>query len=227
MSQSVPKLQAGFRFAGLTMRCGLVGVLSVSLWACDKPLSKSEESRNDGAVVENAQETLTKKKDTALEKFTSNFTKFSLDACRVVKADEESGGKDYICPGYKGAPLHVRFHDSRYLVVAGPDNQLRQPSLGFNTLGGTIEWRNRANQLEPFALIYRYLVDHGSGQGDSILAVAKVGRENQPGCVMAIVAASSQQNLKAREFADARGESYDCTKDEIHQLSGADKPKAS
>ena len=136
-----------------------------------------------------------------------------VSGCETIETFEESGGYVQRCSGYQGTPVYVSLGDLRYDVDVGVRNDDFETPVGFNDLGGTVEWRLRDGR--PFALIVRYRVEGPGGtaaERRSGLAVIKVGREGAPGCLVGYVPARAapDQNTAARRLADRQAAGFEC-----------------
>ncbi|HEX8429954.1 MAG TPA: hypothetical protein VF625_01660 [Longimicrobium sp.] len=132
----------------------------------------------------------------------------SLESCRLVRTDEETGGTTQRCPGVGGHALEVTDFDARVSVdVITPDrrrHRLSYPGVitsNFSSLGPRAEWRLRGSR--PFALIVRvnaFENPERPSERTSYLAVARVS----PGriCVTDRIRPSADANARARRAAD-------------------------
>ena len=197
----------------------LIPALLLILSACDGGGSPAPEaSSSQPSATQAAEPSAT---PAPPERFTSDYSRFSLEACTVTAEATEGESIDWRCPGRGGVLLFAHLGDHRMDLDAGdPTNDFA--SLGaFNDIGETIEWR--FDRGTPVAVIFRYrdATPEGRAAGRTVLAVEKVGREGTRGCRMAHVAGSvPEANAKAREFADRAGE-FACGKSEVTYLGDA------
>lgn len=148
---------------------------------------------------------------------TSVYSDLDLADCEVIRTHEELGSSDYRCPGIRGIPVFVSEGDLRVDIDVGVPNDRWSSPSAFNSPGNTLEWRMVDD--DPAAVIVRYQVEGGPGAADrSDLAVIRVGREGDPGCLVAWVPADAEpsQNEAARSIADARAASFDCSESVEH-----------
>ena len=144
---------------------------------------------------------------------TSTYSALDLDACETVSVAHTGEGDfaSYRCRGRYGVTLFVNEDDARYDVDAGVDNGVWESALQLNGLGPQLEWRLDGGR--PFAIIYRYTIPEALAGGRSMLAVESVGRPGRPGCLVAIILARPETNLRARQIADSRARSFRCGRD--------------
>lgn len=196
----------------------LIPALLLALAACDRGGSPAPEPSPEPAATQPADPAITAAPP---PRFTSDYSRFSLEACTVTAEATEGESIDWRCPGRGGVLLFAHLGDGRMDLDAGdPTNDFA--SLGaFNDIAETIEWR--FDRGAPVAVIFRYrdATPEGRAAGRTVLAVEKVGSEGTAGCRMAHVAGNvPEANAKAREFADRAGE-FACGKDTISYLGDA------
>lgn len=196
----------------------VVPALLLTLAACDGGGSPALAPSSEPAATQPADATTT---TPVPARFTSDYSRFSLEACTVTAEATEGESIDWRCPGRGGVLLFAHLGDGRMDLDAGdPTNDFA--SLGaFNDIAETLEWR--FDRGTPVALIFRYrdATPEGRAAGRTVLAVEKVGREGTTGCRVAHVAGSfPEANAKSREFADRAGD-FACGKDTITYLGDA------
>ncbi len=144
----------------------------------------------------------------------SQYSSITVDKCRQLTADEESGSVTFSCPGIDGLDVWVGEGDLRTFLAYGPEPRkqcvAQQTFAAFNTAGPTLEWR--IDNGEIFATIIRYHMDHSDGSKYNFLVVTALhGRQ---ACHIAYVdGALPKHNELAREIADTRARAFDCAKD--------------
>lgn len=152
--------------------------------------------------------------------YSSVYTDFDLEACRVTGESTEGASVDYACPGRDGVPIFVHLGDGRFDLDAGVDGEEFMTIGAFNELGDRLEWRLKDG--EPVAVIFRYLDIAPQSDGRTVLAVEKIGRAGSPGCRVAQIAGDTPgANDVAREIADTRTESFRCGQDEARIVGNA------
>ena len=144
---------------------------------------------------------------------TSTYSALDLDACEIVSV-AHAGEGDWAarrCRGRYGVTLFVNEDDARYDVDAGVDNGVWESAMQLNGLGPQLEWRLEGGR--PFAIIYRYTIPEAMAGGRSMLAVESIGRRGRPGCLVAIILARPDANVRARQIADRRARTFRCGRD--------------
>lgn len=144
---------------------------------------------------------------------TSTYSPLDLDACETltVAHADEGDFASYRCRGRYGLTLFVNEDDARYDIDVGVDNGEFESALQLNGLGPQLEWRLEGGR--PFAIIYRYTIPEALAGGRSMLAVESVGRRGRPGCLVAIIIARPDANLRARQIADRSARTFRCGRD--------------
>ena len=138
----------------------------------------------------------------------SVYTSTKTNACRTIESTSESAGS-YIgeCAGVGGYKVQLLEGDIRQtLNIITPSRKKFELNFwnfygGFSSIGEKIEWRTRS--AVPVALIARFNVagTDETQKSKSYLMVSKIGAKMS--CVTDVVEASPNQNVKARELADA------------------------
>jgi hypothetical protein len=149
----------------------------------------------------------------------SAYTNLDLDACTVLERFEESGGVRLQCAGHDGIDVFVSEGDLRFDVDYGVANDSWESFGPFNHVGETVEWRIGENG--PMAAILRFFLDSGITGTDEdkaqMLVVSKIGRADEPGCVIGVIdAAEENANGVARGVAAMQA----------HFACGSDAPVA-
>lgn len=141
---------------------------------------------------------------------TSAYTNLDLKRCTVLSSNPDEGAStEWRCPGYSGIPLIVAEGDLRFDIDAGVKGADFETASPFNSPGPRVEWRLRARQ--PFAIIYRLVLDGGGQPNRTVLGVETIGRNGRPGCLVAWVAGTAPNaNGAAREQADRRARGFRC-----------------
>jgi hypothetical protein len=141
----------------------------------------------------------------------SVYTDLDGPKCRTIESTTEGAG--YYkgqCPGIAGYKLIVEEGDIRQnLTVITPAEKKFDLNLwgvvgsSFSNLGSKAEWRVAGKSLKPNALIVRFNVadPEGVGKGTSWLVAIKITATDI--CVTDKIAPGADQNVKAREAADA------------------------
>jgi hypothetical protein len=136
----------------------------------------------------------------------------SLEDCRLVSTDEETGSSTQRCPGVRGYTLEVYDDDARMsiavLAPGGAKHDLDYWQVithGFSSLGQRAEWRlqTEAGRTRPIALIVRVNASEDPEypeRNTSYLAVARI--TSQRICVTDSIAPGAEQNVRARQAAD-------------------------
>ncbi|HYW08678.1 MAG TPA: hypothetical protein VE913_17080 [Longimicrobium sp.] len=132
----------------------------------------------------------------------------SLESCRLLSTDPETGGTVQRCPGVAGLVLEVSDDDARMSIdVVTTDRRRHQLNYwgvitgNFSSLGSRAEWRLRGSR--PIALIVRVNAFENPERPTartSYLAVARLS----PGriCVTDRIRPSADANDRARRAAD-------------------------
>jgi hypothetical protein len=153
-------------------------------------------------------------------RYTSAYTPFELEVCRVTGENPEGASVNYTCPGYADVPIFLHLGDGRFDLDAGLDGDEFMTIGAFNDIGERLEWR--LHDGEPFAVIFRYLDVAPQGEGRTVLAVEKIGRAGSPGCRVAHVSGDTPDaNRVAREIADGRTADFRCGADEMRVVGNA------
>lgn len=135
-----------------------------------------------------------------------------LDACRMLESNPEEAGY-YLseCPGEGGYKLRVSESDLRQSVTViapggtGTDLDLaRHTGGGFSSLGETAEWRGTGEDaaFAPDALILRHEVVTNP-EGTATTSYLVIVRLTPTPCVTARLEPGPEQNVRARNLADA------------------------
>lgn len=130
--------------------------------------------------------------------------------CAVVSVDREAGGSTHRCKGVEGFDLLVHDSDARMsldvIAPGGSRTPLQLASLAgggaFSSLGPRVEWRPVRGA--PAALIVRFNAYEDPAKPDrptSYLVVARLARGDT--CAVARIDPGPDQNLRARQLADA------------------------
>ncbi len=149
-------------------------------------------------------------------KFTSAYTRFTLETCRVLeKGDEYVYAGTWSCAGFKGIDIIQASSDDRSYVGFGTNGTghcaFRKTFPHFNTALSPIEWRLKDGQ--PIAAIERWNVgDEMDLKAKSWLVVTALRKDQS--CHMHYVAGSyPKANEAARRAADDLAEGFDCVTD--------------
>ena len=206
-------------------------LLALTLAACSQgdgesdaltPAEEAEATSEAGATPspepedpaeEPAPEPTATSADASDDGYSSSYTKLDLENCRVLAQSRGEGSWiKFRCQGLQGLPLFVSEGDGRFDVDAGVENDGFATIGAFNDVGDTVEWRMEDG--EPFAVIFRYRDVSMESGGRSVLAVEKIGRRGAPGCRVAQIAGNTPRaNERAREIADSRAASFDCSQE--------------
>lgn len=142
----------------------------------------------------------------------SIYTSLDLDACTILSQSEEGGSVSLRCEGLPGYPVFAAEGDLRFDIDYGVANQFWQSFGPFNAPGDTVEWR--VHDGEPFATIARYFIDTGMTGGPEdkgqVLVVSRVGTQNAPGCVVALVDAKVEQANGVARGTAAMASDFPC-----------------
>ncbi|HMN84842.1 MAG TPA: hypothetical protein PKA74_02465 [Bauldia sp.] len=155
----------------------------------------------------------------------SAYTTIDLAACREEAPDPDDPLQSGVwwCEGYGGMAVRVAEGDLRFMVSFGEraaeERAAEQTLPRFNTIGGTLEWRLKADggQVRPIATILRYFTDAEAegGPKGQFLMITRLG---PPGsvCVVGYVDAlvNKDANALAREVADNASEDFDCSREQ-------------
>jgi len=152
--------------------------------------------------------------------YSSAYTAFDLEACRLIGESSEGASADYACPGRGGVPIFVHLGDGRLDIDAGIDGEEFTTIGAFNELGERLEWRMKDGS--PFAVIFRYRDVAPQSEGRTVIGIEKIGRADKPGCRVAQIGGETPDaNRVAREMADARAEDFLCGADEMRVVGNA------
>ena len=148
--------------------------------------------------------------------FTSAYTRFSLETCRVLeKGDEYVTAGTWSCAGHKGIDIIQASSDDRSYVGFGKNGTghcaFRKTFSKFNTALSPVEWRLKDGQ--PIAAIERWNVgDEMDLKAKSWLVVTALRKDQS--CHMHYVAGSyPNANEAARRAADDLAEGFNCLTD--------------
>ena len=146
---------------------------------------------------------------------TSAYTKIDLKKCKQTeKPDQYVFGGTWRCKGYGGYDVFVSSADDRESAAFGTKFANNCSGLktfnGFNSTGGTVEWRVKGGK--PFAAILRWTVSidpEDSTKQATWLVVNKL--EAKDSCHMHYVSGSfPNANDVARKAADDKSASFIC-----------------
>ncbi len=152
--------------------------------------------------------------------YSSAYTAFDLEACRITSESSEGASADYVCSGHGDVPLFIHLGDGRLDVDAGVDGGEFTTIGAFNELGDRFEWRMKDG--EPFAVIFRYRDVAPQSAGRTVIGIEKIGRAGEPGCRVAQIAGDTPDaNSVARKIADTRAEDFRCGVDEMRVVGNA------
>ena len=139
----------------------------------------------------------------------------SLTGCTLTRsAPEEAGFVEHECEGEGGYRLRRTESDLREnLIVLSPDggeHSLELPALAkgaFSSVGERVEWRGAtgADGFVPEALVVRQSVMEDPDPAVPEVSYLVVARLAPRACVVARVPPGPDQNVRARELADAGG----------------------
>lgn len=162
---------------------------------------------------------------TLAQELSSEYTTFDRERdCAVIsKSVEEGDWADFVCPGYRGYPILIRYGDGRETVTYGYATEAGMPNITpFNEANGTVEWRilTEGETAHPFAAIQRWHISHSEGVDDAavreILVVSRVGQPMEgEACAVAFLSATGNPNANqdARDIADSRARDFTCGSD--------------
>ena len=145
----------------------------------------------------------------------STYTKIDLKKCQQTqKPDKQVFEGSWTCKGVGGYDVFLSAADSREMVSFGKtdaNNCAGQKTFGgFNSAGGTVEWRLKKGT--PIAAILRWTVSidpEDSSKHATWLVVNKL--DKGASCHMHYVAGSFPgANEAARKAADDKAESFNC-----------------
>jgi hypothetical protein len=149
---------------------------------------------------------------------TAKYTSTELKKChQLLKADGKIFEGAWRCPGIDGNDVFISAADSRDLVGFGTSDARNCSSSrtfgGFNSAGGTVEWRLRGGK--PFAAIIRFTVSIDPNDANKLATWLVVHKLDKGGsCPVHYVAGSfPKANEAARLAADTKAEGFDCQKD--------------
>lgn len=148
------------------------------------------------------------------QKIDSIYTELSDTKCKTLESNPDEGGS-YVgeCAGVGGYKLRVLEGDLRQTlnIVQPTSGNIWELDFwyiksGFSAVGDKAEWRvfKKGKTVKPFALIVRYNVSEDAEDASkttSYLFVTKI--DGETACVTDVVAPSKNQNIKARQLADA------------------------
>ena len=138
----------------------------------------------------------------------SIYTSTRTSACRTISSNpDEAGSYEGECAGVGGYKVRLLEGDIRQtLNIITPGRKKFELDFwgfygGFSSIGEKIEWRTKAGV--PVALIARFSVagSDDTQKSKSYLMVSKIGKTSS--CVTDVVDPQANQNVKARELADA------------------------
>lgn len=157
----------------------------------------------------------------------SAYTKIRIEACRQIS--EHELGATWKCPGFENIPVIVAESDLRFFVSYGEngDNEkaFRFTPIYFNHINETLEWRyeSKGGKRVPFATILRFFLDRQGKKPGQVLIVTTLGPNGV--CHLAYIDARARKNanLLAREIADTKAKSFDCSQDpDLYGPPGSD-----
>jgi hypothetical protein len=147
-------------------------------------------------------------------KIESVYTDLAEKYCKTIKDDFWYRGE---CPGIAGYQLELTDGDARQdlnIISPGGDKReldfLGNVSPAFSTLGTKAEYRVRreGGKLKPIALIVRFETNENPENPYKITSYLVVIRlTNDSACITEVVKPMKDQNVKAREAADASADS--------------------
>jgi hypothetical protein len=156
--------------------------------------------------------------DAAAQEITSLYSDLDLKQCRQLALFEDEGdGGEWSCPGITDYDVRVWEGDLRSYVGFGkgaPAHCTSMQTFGaFNSLGPRVEWRMKDGK--PFATILRWFTEtntDGNQEKQNWLVVTKLA--DKDACHIAYVDTKyADANEVARQRADERATSFDCTRD--------------
>lgn len=163
----------------------------------------------------------------------STFTTLDRKECKSFKAGRD--GMAWRCSGLSGVPVYIIESDRRTYVSLGADGEKRRAATqsleAANTifvgksLRATIEWRivYRDGKPVPYASIMRFFTTSGEMRGE-VLVVSRVGVTDA--CHIAYVDALANPDaiLLARDIADRRARTFDCSKEPVVEGNSGKSP---
>lgn len=164
------------------------------------------------------------------EQMISVYTRLELETgCSMAAApnEDEAGGAQWWCDGYRGVPVRVAEGNLRYFLGYGRNGaeqcSSRQTLGPFHTIGKTLEWRvmrEFPGHLTPVATILRYRTDADGRTGEYLVVTRLDGTQ---ACHMAYVDVRAQKdaNVLARQAADRYGPTFDCARDRAFMMTAA------
>lgn len=155
----------------------------------------------------------------AADDITSAYSDLDLKKCQQLALfEDEGGGGEWLCPGFKGHDVRIWEGDLRSFVGFGteaPRQCASQQTFGaFNSLGPRVEWRLRNGK--PFATILRWFTEPSTDSGETKkqnwLVVTKL--DGAEACHIAYIDAKyADANVVARQRADEKAATFNCAKD--------------
>lgn len=147
-------------------------------------------------------------------KIESIYTSLATKDCKTIEqSDEGAGWYRGACPGVGGYKLELLEGDIRQTIdIIAPDKKKYELALwrvvspAFSATGEKAEWRvtRKGKTVTPLALIVRFNANENSENPEKItsrLVVVKITKTQA--CITDIVEPTANQNVKARELADA------------------------
>lgn len=148
------------------------------------------------------------------KKIESLYTSLAIKDCKTIESsDEGAGWYRGLCPGVGGYKLELLEGDIRQTInIIAPNKKKYELELwsvvspAFSATGEKAEWRvtRTGKTVTPLALIVRYNANENTEkpeQVSSYLVVVKITKTSA--CVTDVVKPVANQNVKARELADA------------------------
>lgn len=148
------------------------------------------------------------------KKIESLYSSLTTKDCKTIEqSDKEAGYYRGQCPGVGGYKLELIEGDIRQTInIIAPSKKKYELELwsvvspAFSATGDKAEWRvtRGGKTITPLALIVRYNASENSEkpeQNTSYLVIVKITKSSA--CVTDIVEPMANQNVKARELADA------------------------
>ncbi len=156
----------------------------------------------------------------AVQQVKSLYTVVDLAACESVVSPSPGGAR--LCDGLPGYPVFVDWTGLKTYVSVGPDAAKRRAAAQTlavsnslfegNSTRTTVEWRFivRNGRTVPYATIVRYFTQSPAGRGETLVIMRVTDRET---CHVAYVDALANKDaiVLAREIADERARSFDCS----------------
>jgi hypothetical protein len=142
----------------------------------------------------------------------SIYTSTKTEDCKTIEqSDEGAGYYRGQCPGVGGFKLEVVEGDIRQSInLIAPDGTSSEldfwssVSGGFSAVGEKAEWRvsGKGKKAKPYALIIRYNAQNAATEkNESFLVIVKI--TGNTACISDIIKPTANQNVKARQAADA------------------------